>query len=159
MIRLGFRPENLTGNELLPGRLAITRLRLPSGVKLVSGDAREIAVEPGSFDIVYQSMAFTSILDDAFQQDLAAGMWTLVKPGGGILWYDFLYKHPNNPDVRAMPLQRVRKLFPEGSLTSWRVTLAPPISRRVTQIHPSLYAAFNTVPLLRTHVLCWIRKP
>lgn len=112
MIRLGFRPENLTGNELLPGRLAITRLRLPSGVKLVSGDAREIAVEPGSFDIVYQSMAFTSILDDAFQQDLAAGMWTLVKPGGGILWYDFLYSILTTPMFGRCPFSAFASCSP-----------------------------------------------
>jgi len=159
MIRLGFRPENLTGNELLPDRLAISSLRLPSSVRLVSGDARKIEVERGSFDIVYQSMAFTSILDDVFRQDLATHMWALIKPGGGILWYDFIYKNPKNSDVRPMPLERVRKLFPEGSVTFWRVTLAPPISRRVTKIHPSLYTIFNTIPALRTHVLCWIRKP
>jgi SAM-dependent methyltransferase len=57
--RIGFRPENLTGNELRPDRLAIASLRLPARVRLLSGDAREIAVEPGSFDSVYQSMAFT----------------------------------------------------------------------------------------------------
>jgi hypothetical protein len=26
-------------------------------------------------------------------------------------------------------------------------------------VHPALYTAFNTLPLLRTHVLAWIAKP
>lgn len=159
MIRLGFSPENLTGNELLPDRLVLTRLRLPSAVRLVAGDAGAIEAGQGSFDIVYQSMAFSSILDDQFQQALADSMWALVKPGGGVLWYDFLYRNPRNPDVRAMPLRRVAQLFPEGNLRSWRLTLAPPLSRLVTRIHPSLYTIFNALPLLRTHVLCWIQKP
>ena len=40
-----------------------------------------------------------------------------------------------------------------------RVTLAPPIARRVVRLHPALYTVFNTVPVLRTHVLAWIAKP
>ena len=47
---------------------------------------------------------FPSILDDSFQQKLADRMWALTKPGGGILWYDFIYNNPRNPDVRGVPL-------------------------------------------------------
>ena len=39
-----------------------------------------------------------------------------------------------------------------------RLTLAPPISRRVTKVHPALYTLFNLLPFLRTHVLGWIKK-
>ena len=47
---------------------------------------------------------------------------------------------------------------PEGWLQVQRVTLAPPIARRVCRLHPSLYTVFNTIPLLRTHLLAWITK-
>jgi hypothetical protein len=40
-----------------------------------------------------------------------------------------------------------------------RVTLAPPLARAVCRVHPALYAPFNLVPWLRTHVLAWIAKP
>lgn len=40
-----------------------------------------------------------------------------------------------------------------------RMTLAPPISRRICKIHPHLYHVFNMIPWLRTHVLIWIEKP
>jgi hypothetical protein len=53
----------------------------------------------------------------------------------------------------------VRQLFPAGRLRSQRITLAPPIARRVAAIHPLLYTAFNALPLLRTHLLAWIDKP
>jgi len=26
------------------------------------------------------------------------------------------------------------------------------------RVHPSLYRVLNALPLLRTHILCWIRK-
>ncbi len=159
LVTLGFSPKNLVGNELLEERVARARERLPQAIQVLAGDASTLNLEPQSFDIVYQSTVFTSILDDAFQQKLADQMWTLLRPGGGILWYDFTFNNPNNPDVRGVSLSRVASLFPEGKLQSKRVTLAPPLSRRVTKIHPSLYNICNTLPFLRTHLLCWIEKP
>jgi SAM-dependent methyltransferase len=159
LLLLGFAPENLVGNELLPERATIARKRLPEAVRLWTGDAAEISPDAGPFDIVFQSTVFTSLLDDAFQERLAERMWAMVKPGGGILWYDFLFNNPNNPDVRGVPMKRIRVLFPQGRLRAWRLTLAPPISRRVTKVHPILYTLFNRLPFLRTHTLCWIAKP
>lgn len=75
-----------------------------------------------------------------------------------MLWYDSTYNTPQNQDVRGVPVCRIRELFPEGEIKIWRLTLAPPISRIVTKIHPSFYTLFNMLPILRTHVLCWIRK-
>ena len=125
---------------------------------MLVGDASQLDLGDASFDVVLQSTVFSSILDAAFQQRLADRMWALVKPAGGVLWYDFIYNNPRNPDVRGVPLGRIRELFPQGRLRAWRVTLAPPISRLVTRIHPSLYSVLNAVPWLRTHVLCWVGK-
>jgi len=76
-----------------------------------------------------------------------------------VLWYDFTVDNPRNPDVRGVPLARVRALFPYARVQAQRVTLAPPLARAVTRLHPALYTVFNTIPLLRTHVLAWIAKP
>lgn len=159
LMLLGARPENLVGNELLPERLEQARHMLPHGVRLFPGDASALPFEEASFDIVYQSTVFSSILDDKLQRRIAAAMWRWVRPGGGILWYDFTFNNPSNPDVRGVPLKRVHELFPQGRIGVRKVTLAPPISRRVVQIHPVMYGVFNALPLLRTHVLCFIQKP
>jgi SAM-dependent methyltransferase len=158
LIRLGFRPENIVGNELLPERAASARRRLPIVTQVIEGDASELDFQGHSFDIVLQFTVFSSLLDDAFQKKLAARIWSLVKLGGGVLWYDFTFNNPRNPDVRGVPMERIRQLFPDGEITAWRLTLAPPISRLVTRVHPCLYTLFNLVPLLRTHLLCWIKK-
>jgi len=157
-LRLGFRPENLAGIELLEDRVALANRVLPAGI-VRGGDALRVAVESSSWDIVFQSVVFSSILDVTVQQELAARMWTMLKPGGGILWYDFTFDNPNNPDVRGIPVRRLQALFPGGHSTCWRVTLAPPLARRVCKIHSGLYPAFNAFPFLRTHVLAWIEKP
>jgi SAM-dependent methyltransferase len=158
MLRLGLRADHLTGIELLPERCAQARLALPQAAALIEGDAMRAAIEPGSQHVVFVSTVFSSLLDDAFQQALAERMWQWVQPGGGVLWYDFTVDNPRNADVRGVPLSRVRHLFPRGRVQSRRVTLAPPIARRVAAVHPSLYTLFNLLPLLRTHVLCWIAK-
>ena len=158
MIRLGFNPKNLKGNELLPDRIKAAKSILSPSVEIYEGDALELDFERESFDIVYQSVVFTSILNDNFQEKLAEKMWSWVKTGGGVLWYDFIYNNPSNPDVRGVTIDRVKKLFPDGEIVCKKITLAPPISRRVTKLHPSLYSFFNMFPFLRTHVLCWIGK-
>ncbi|MFD0680810.1 MULTISPECIES: class I SAM-dependent methyltransferase [unclassified Paenibacillus] len=157
-IKIGFSPENLVGNELLEERCKHARHYLPEAVSLILGDASNLDLKESSFDVVLQSTVFTSILDYEFQQKLAKHMWSLVKPGGGVLWYDFVYNNPNNSDVRGVSVSNIQKLFPDGKIKTWRLTLAPPISRRVTKLHPSMYSICNLIPLLRTHVLCWIQK-
>lgn len=96
-------------------------------------------------------------LDDDFQQQLANKMWNWLRPGGSVLWYDFVYDNPNNPDVRGVPIRRIKSLFP-GKIIVKKITLAPPISRLVCRVHPAGYRFFNLFPFLRTHVLCWITK-
>jgi len=159
LLQLGFRPEHLAGIELLPERHAAARARLPEAVQLVCGDASAEPVAAASRDIVLASTVFSSPLDDAFQQRLAAAMWRWLKPGGGVLWYDFTVDNPRNRDVRGVPPARIRALFPEAQVESRRVTLAPPLARAVCRVHPGLYTLFNALPPLRTHLLCWLGKP
>jgi SAM-dependent methyltransferase len=155
LLRLGLQPAHLTGIELLPERLTAARAALPEGVRLLAGDASTAEVAPASQDLVLQSTVFSSILDDALQQRVADAMWRWLKPGGAIVWYDFTVNNPRNPDVRGVPLKRVRELFPQGRFTARRVTLAPPLARAF----PAAYPVFNLVPWLRTHRLVLIDKP
>lgn len=159
LLRLGFDPAHLQGLELLPERHAQARAVLPAGTVVWLGDATLAEIAPASQDLVLQSTVFTSLLDDGFQQRLADTMWRWVKPGGAVLWYDFTVNNPRNPDVRGVPLARLRQLFPQACIDARRVTLAPPLARIVCAWHPSLYTVFNAVPLLRTHLLAWIQKP
>jgi SAM-dependent methyltransferase len=158
-LRLGFAPEHLLGLELLSERCAQARAVLPAAVRLMEGDALAAGLPAASFDIVQAFTVFSSLLDDDFQTRLAQQMWQWVKPGGGVLWYDFTVNNPRNADVRGVPLRRVQALFPQGVLQSRRVTLAPPLARAVCAVHPALYGALNSLPFLRTHLLIWIAKP
>ena len=158
LIRLGFMPANLTGVELMAERAEEARRQLPADVRLIGGDALDAPLAPESFDAIMLFTVFSSLLDEEYRRRLAARAWRLVKPGGGVLWYDFRFDSPRNPDVRGVPPREVRALFPEGAMEVRRITLAPPLARAAVRAHRSLYHVLNAVPLLRTHVLCWIRK-
>lgn len=159
LIDLGLSPGNLTGVELLEEAAASARSRLPEACTIIQGDACNIEADDGSFDIVFASTVFSSILDDAMQQSLAEEMWRLVRPGGAALWYDFVYDNPRNPDVRGVPKARIAELFPHAEPRRFhRVTLAPPIGRRINWAGVAGYRLFNAAPFLRSHVVGWMPK-
>lgn len=158
-LRWGWDPSHLSGIELLPERVLHARKVLPAQVRIIEGDACTAPVALGSVDIVFQSTVFSSLLDASYQHQLADRMWSWVKPGGAILWYDFCVDNPRNPDVAGVPMRRVRQLFPQAQADGLRVTLAPPVARGVCRLHPSLYRVFNALPWLRTHRLLWLSKP
>jgi len=156
LISLGVAPENIVVNDLMANRLEQAKKLLPAGVNYSEQDASHLPYPDGSFDIVMQSVVFSSVLESNVQQALANSMWRLLKPGGGIYWYDFTLNNPKNKDVQGVPLARVKELFPNGNIVYKKVTLAPPISRRVCSDFLSLYGVFNSFPFLRSHLVCWI---
>jgi 2-polyprenyl-3-methyl-5-hydroxy-6-metoxy-1,4-benzoquinol methylase len=157
-LRWGFLPENITVNDCLPDRCAHARKILPIGIRVIEANALDLDLPEGSFDIVLVSTVFTSILDSEFQERLATKIWVLVKPGGAVLWYDFIFDNPANPDVKGMPRRRVLELFPQAKVSMRKITLAPPIARAVCRFHPGLYSAFNLFSSLRTHLVGWLEK-
>ena len=157
-IELGFKPENLFGIELLRERVLNARKILPSEVTIIEGDALNLKFESGTFDIILQSTVFSSIMNEEFKKRLAEKIFDFLKPGGGILWYDFIYNNPKNTDVKGISKRSIKNLFPNTTIYFKKITLAPPLSRIIIRVNPSLYYFFNFFPFLRTHLLCWIQK-
>jgi len=148
-VRWGARADNLTGLDLLPHSIAQAKERLPSAVHLLCQNISTLPFSNDEFDLVVQSTVFSSILDQATRQRAAAEMLRVLKRGGCILW------NPNNPDVRGMKKNEIEVLFPNCEITIRRVTLAPPLTRRLGYFLSTLLAYF---PFLRTHYVAIIRK-
>lgn len=161
LIRLGADPAQLQGLELLPQRAAQARERLPAAVRITPGDALQAAVPPGTQQAVLAFTLFSSVLDTAFRTALAQRMWQWVAPGGGVLVYDFTVGNPRNPDVQGVPLREVQRLFPDAQITSRRLTLAPPLARRLpgALLAPAAVLLPAVLPIARTHRLSWAVKP
>ena len=157
LLRLGATPTQLTGIELLPERAAAARALLPNGVQLIEGDACAAPVADASQQAVLAFTVFSSLLDPAYRQQFARTLWRWVAPGGGVLVYDFVVNNPHNPDVRKVPPAELRTLFPDARLHALRLTLAPPLARRLPAV--LIAPAARLAPFLRTHRLTWAVKP
>jgi SAM-dependent methyltransferase len=158
LMLLGASPELITANELLELRLLDARSRLPPSVTILGGNALDLPIAENTFDLVLQSTVFSSILDSDFQKQLAVHMMQMLRPGGAVLWYDFVVNNPNNPDVRGVPLRDVKAMFPGCNFQIRRVTLAPPIARKLGPLVRVAYPVLGSIPFLKTHVLCLITK-
>ncbi|WP_428419995.1 class I SAM-dependent methyltransferase [Methylibium sp.] len=158
LLRLGADPARLAGIELQGARAAAARRVLPPTVRVIEGDATAAELPAESQDAVLAFTVFSSVLDEAAQKRLAHAMWHWVRPGGGVMCYDFAVDNPYNPDVRGVPVARLRALFPQARAEVRRVTLAPPIARAAARLHPRLPAWLNALAPLRTHRLCWLEK-
>lgn len=157
-IRFGFSPANIVGNELLHSRAIKARSNVPAAVRIVEGNAAELDFPNDSFDVVFQSLVFSSITDMTLRVATSKRMWEMTRPGGGVLWYDLAYDNPRNPDIRGISIGDVRQLFPRATITWNRITLAPPIARSVSKVSIPLYHALRSIPLLRSHIFAWILK-
>ncbi len=157
LLRLGASPAHLQGLELISERAAQARVALPGAVHITEGDATLAPVSEGSQHTVLAFTLFSSLLDPAFRQRMAEVLWRWTAPGGGVLVYDFIVDNPRNPDVRGVPLAELRRLFPKAQVQSRRITLAPPIARRLPAacIGPASALLYP----LRTHRLTWLAKP
>ena len=157
LIRWGAEPARLHGFDLLPDRVALARQRLPSSTSLAVADGGAIPYPSSRFDFVLQFTVLTSVLDATLRCRIAKEMWRVLRPGGAVLSYDFRFQG-RNPAVQAVHPREIRELFPEGMFTHQRVTLAPPISRRLARWSWLACEFLHAIPWLRTHDLILIRK-
>lgn len=152
--RIGFKWENIYANELLDERFDILKKDF-NNVNLLYGDFLKADIT-AKFDVIYQSLVFSSVLNTAMRQEMAEKMWHLVVPEGLIIWYDFKFDNPNNKDVRGVRKNEVLKYFPHAkNIRFYDVTLLPPIGRRVGKY----YNLVNfLLPFLRSHYIAVIKK-
>lgn len=156
-ISLGANSQNLIGVDLLIDRLRVANNALPA-CSWITSDGQHLPFPSESYDLVLQFTAFSSILDPFIKSTMAAEMTRVLKPGQGILWYDFIW-NPTNPQTRGISLKEIKNLFPDCKLYSSRITLAPPLTRLLIPRFPRLANRLESIKLLNSHLLIWIQKP
>ena len=147
--------ERLWGIDLMP---EFVERALALNLQVVCGSASKLPFPDGSFDFVSQFVLFTSVLDSGMKRQIAREIDRVLVPGGRLLWYDFAFNNPSNPDVRGIGLAEVRRLFPGYSMTSRRITLAPPLGRAIGRLGPTIYFLTSKMRFLCTHYLCLLEK-
>lgn len=146
----------LAGIDLDAGRVAEAKERYP-GADLRSGDATKLPWPDASFDLVFQSTVFTSILDAGVRAAIASEMLRVLAPGGAVLWYDFRYDNPGNAAVRGIGAREIEQLFAGCRVQLESATLAPPIARRLVPLSWLAAAGLERLRVLNTHLFGVIR--
>ncbi len=152
LMGLGLRCFDLHGIELDASRAEVAKAAFPSA-DLRVGDAAEMPWADDMFKLVVTSTVFTSILDPVVRRAVADEVARVLRPGGAVLWYDFRVDNPSNPNVRGIPHGELKQLFPGFSCRIRKVTLAPPLARRVVPVSWTAATLLECLPFLRTHIL------
>ena len=158
-IKWGARPENLTGIDLLHQPLVTARSIQASRVGLAQANAAYLPMASATFDLVLQSLVFTSILDPAMKQAVAGEMLRILKPRGFILWYDYHVNNPWNPDVQGVKKREIRGLFPGCRVELQRVILAPPLTRALAPYSWLVCFLLEKLKVFNTFYLGIFQKP
>jgi ubiquinone/menaquinone biosynthesis C-methylase UbiE len=157
LLEYGADPERLTGVDLLPENIREAH-RLSPHLKTICSSASQLPFPDGSFDFVLQFLLFTSVLSCGMREQIAREISRVLKPGGRLLWFDFAFNNPRNPDVRAVGRAEIRRLFPGFGINSRRVIVAPPLARFLGAFSPALYHLIAGTRVLCTHYLCLLQK-
>lgn len=152
----GASPRYLHGTDLLPDRIALAQDHLPL-VSFSCADGQFLPYADSVFDLVLQYTVFSSILDASIKQGLAREMLRVLRPEGLILWYDF-WLNPSNPQTKGIRPAEIRSLFPDSKFDFCRITLAPPISRRLVPISWLFSSFLERLALFNTHYLFAISR-
>jgi len=155
---IGAQAENLTGIDLLPERVEMTRMRCSPLINLKCGDASRLPFEDERFDVLLAFTVFSSILNPALKVAVAAEMQRVLRSAGVILWHDLRVNNPRNRDVRGISRNELMRLFSSWRVTLVPTTLAPPISR-VLSASARLHMQLSRVRVLCTHYFGLIEKP
>lgn len=153
---LGAHQALLCGIDVLEDRVAAARELLPRA-HLVTGDAQDLPFDGESFDVVLQYTAFSSVLDRHARARMAAEMMRVLrKPAGLIIWYDF-WTNPTNRQTCGIRLPEIRSLFPGCRVAARRITLAPPLVRRIAPCSFLACGLLESFRLLNSHYLAVIQ--
>jgi ubiquinone/menaquinone biosynthesis C-methylase UbiE len=154
-LRLDLLPGNLHGVDLLLDRLESAHQVFPN-LPLTNADGQDLPYASNSFDMTMQFTVFSSILDNAVRVNLAREMVRVLKPGGLLLWYDF-WINPTNHQTRGIRLAEICRLFPGCTYEVYKITLAPPITRRIVPIFWGLALFLESLKIFNTHYLVVIK--
>jgi len=155
-LRFGAHLSHLAGIDLLNDRLLVAHNLLPGSV-LANSDGQHLPFDTDSFDLALQFTAFSSILDDCVKRNIADEMLRVIKPGGFIIWYDF-WLNPSNRQTRGIRPPEIRQLFRGCDCEFYRITLAPPLARRIVPLSWGMAYFLESLKVFNTHYLVAIKK-
>ena len=154
-LHYGVAAKNLHGIDIRHNAVERLYQQIPS-VRVACASGKHLPYSDSSFDIVMQFTAFSSMLDDDLRREVAQEMQRVCRPEGIIIWYDF-WINPTNRNVEGIGKRKVLEYFDGWQAQVQRITLAPPIARRIAPISITLCRILEKFQVLNTHYLVVLR--
>ena len=85
-------------------------------------------------------------------------MLRVLRNDGIIIWHDYRYDNPFNPDVRGIGAKEIKALFPDCQFNCKLINLNPFIARPLIRISWKLCEVLDKINFLSAHWLVTIKK-
>jgi ubiquinone/menaquinone biosynthesis C-methylase UbiE len=149
-------PADVAGIDFDAARLDRARDRVRPG-RFEEADGASLPFADDEFDLALLFTVLSSVRGETDRAAICAEARRVVRPGGGVLVYDFA-ANPGNSQTRGLSERDVRILFPGCTYESRRVTPLPALARRLARSgRPRTW--LSRLPVPRTHHLTWITIP
>jgi ubiquinone/menaquinone biosynthesis C-methylase UbiE len=158
VIGLGASPGRCVGLDRDVEALGDARATTAPGVQFVCGDAAALPFRGGSFDVVVQSLLFSSLPPGEARERAAGEVERVLADGGLVVWYDFVERAKEGLP-RGLELGEVRELFPGWRLAAYKFGL------RFRWVHILVNKWFwlaqtlASLGLARSHYVIIMRRP
>ena len=119
-IGMGGNSESMFGVDIMLSRLVKAIDRYPS-MNFILIDGADLPFESISFDLLVQSVVFSSIGLPGLRKKLAAEMVRVTKPGGFIWWWDMVQTLPEAGNQSIT----LNELFPNLPILSKQISWLP----------------------------------
>ena len=128
-------------------------------ITFILKSTHELDFTPQSFDVVHQSMMLSSIVDPETRTRTAEVLWSLLRPNGILISYDF-WLNPLNSNTVDIHWAELQRLFPYGRKVYARsLTLAPPLGRKLTILRKPVLLALEKLRFMNSHLLVALERP
>ncbi|AGU52435.1 methyltransferase domain-containing protein [Variovorax paradoxus B4] len=151
-LRWGAKAGNIWGVDLSFARLLYAHQRL--GMPVVQASGARLPFPDRSFDLVAQSVVFSSIVDESIRRATAEEMVRVVRPGGYVLWYDAFRSRARDPHFRCVTRREIANLFLGIDWSFATLTSDVGVSNRAQRwLGGWSLSLIDASRLLRTHLL------
>jgi ubiquinone/menaquinone biosynthesis C-methylase UbiE len=158
LLEAGFRPDSLIAIDLNEKSVRAARIK-HQWLCALAGDGTKVPFRDQSFDVVYQSMMISSVLDISRRATILAEVARVLRPGGAFISYDMRYPNPWNRHTRPLKVAELRRALGGWKMSASSLTGIPQLIRALSRISLPLCRLVEAVPLFRSHLLVFARKP
>lgn len=158
LLELGASPGRCVGLDRDADALRGGRERTAAPVRFVCGDAAALPFRDGAFDVVVQSLLFSSLEPGEARERAAAEVARILAEGGLVVWYDFVERAKEGLP-RGLELAEVRALFAGWRLAAYKFGLRFRWVHFLVNKWRWLAETLASLGVARSHYIIIMRRP